>query len=97
MLDMRDGRIQVIYDRDGENVIEKFRVEVELRCRRAGNDLRRGFVEPQLDGDKARFPTLVDKRGLELGEKSLCNVAVDKADLLRVADGRAGGSSWRFR
>ena len=51
--------------------------------------LRRGFVEPQLDGDKARFPTLVDKRGLELGEKFLCNVAVDKADLLRVADGRA--------
>ena len=89
MLDMRDGRIQIIYDRDGENVIEKFRVEVELRCRRAGNDLRRGFVEPQLDGDKARFSTLVDKRGLELGEKFLCNVAVDKADLLRVADGRA--------
>ena len=50
MLDMRDGRIQIIYDRDGENVIEKFRVEVELRCRRAGNDLRCGFVEPQLDG-----------------------------------------------
>lgn len=62
MLDMRDGRIQIIYDRDGENVIEKFCVEVELRCRRAGNDLRRGFVEPQLDGDKARFSTLVDKR-----------------------------------
>ena len=88
-LDMRDGRVQIVHDRNGENVVQKFGVKVELRCRRAGNDLRRGLVEPQLDGDKPRFPALVDEHGLEFRQKCLCNVAVDKADLFRVAHGRA--------
>ena len=62
LLDMRDGGIEIVHDRHGENVVEKFRVEVAFCCTCAGNDLRCGLIKTQLHRDETRCLALVDER-----------------------------------
>ena len=89
LLDVRDGGVEIVHDRHGENVVEKFGVEVVLRRHRAGDDLQRRFIEPQLHGDEPRGLAFIDECRFEARQKVLCDRAVDKADLLGVADRRA--------
>ena len=42
--DVSDGGIQIVHDRHGQNVVEKFGIEVIRPGRRAGDERRRGGV-----------------------------------------------------
>ena len=89
--DVRDGVVDAVNHADGEDIVEKFRVEVPLPRGCAIDDRGGRRVEPQLHGDKPRRTAVVDERLLQHRQELLRDGAVDKADLLGVADGGAAG------
>ena len=81
---MADGALHVVYDADGQHIVQKFRVE--LRVRRDAQDGCGFFVAAQADGVLC---TGAAQALLQHGQEPRRGGAVDEQDLGRIADGRA--------
>ena len=74
-----NGGIDIIYNGDGKNIVEKFAVKVILSCRNAGDDLRRFRIKPKLYRDQSLCTALFGQPALQSGQEGRRNVSDRRA------------------
>ena len=86
-----DGFFHAVHDLDGQNVVEKFGIEILRPGGGAVNDSCRPLVQPQFDRVQAPRHAGRAKTPGQLGQKLRRNGGMHKADFLGVADTGAAG------
>ena len=88
---MGNGLVHAVHHRHRQNIVQKFRVEIRLRRRFAGDDGRCARIQPQLYRYLSRGGTVVHQRLFQHGQECVRHRGVYQQHLLGVAHGGAAG------
>ena len=88
---MGHGLIYAVHHPHRQNVVQKLRVEVRLRCRGAGDDGRRTLIQPQLHRHGPGGLPVIHQRLLQHGQELLRHRLMHQTHLLGVAHRGATG------
>ena len=86
-----DGLVHAVHELHGQDIVQKFGVEVLPAGGRSWDDRRGALVQPQLHGDLACGGSVIHQTLFQLGQEFRRHRAVYQQHLLGVAHGGAAG------